>query len=293
MPPVYQKDHWSRRLVDTLAALVLSKLVIVSVLSLAVGALAGGGGSTPSGASAPGGGFSSVLGGAALLLLAAFAPWSLFRLLPFLEARAGGHLEGLSQRARHQAAIPARGLANVAMRAALAGSMASGAGAVGVIGSAAGGLASGATGGGGGASGGPGTVGPVSPMAGGGSGAGGVGGPFDPQRTDDRAGPQPWEPGGSIPVMPPAAHSQETMARFAAIEAEFAPLFEAERLAGGAGSGDSGASHPGGDVPVMPPGVEYVSTFPLQSGGVRPDHLGRDHLGPVLVAGDQRRGPIE
>jgi len=41
----------------------------------------------------------------------------------------------------------------------------------------------------------------------------------------------------------------------------------------------------------MPPGVEYVSTFPIQSGGVRPDHLGRDHLGPVLVAGDQRRPP--
>jgi len=288
-------SHWSRRLVDTLAALILSKLVIVAVLSLAVGALAGGTGSTPTGASAPGGGFSSVLGGAALLLLAAFAPWSLFRLLPFLEAGAVGHLEGLSQRARHQAAIPARGLANVAMRAALAGSMATGAGAVGAIGSAAGGLASGAKGAGGGGSDGPGTVGPVSSMTGGGpgggGGAGGGGDPFDPNRTDDWEGPQPWEPGGSIRMMPPAAHSEETMARFAAIEAHYAPLYEAERLAGGTGSGDSGSSHAGGDVPVMPPGVEYVSTFPIQSGGVRPDHLGRDHLGPVLVAGDQSRGP--
>ena len=34
--------HWCRRLVDTLAALVLGKFVIVSVLSLAAGALAGG-----------------------------------------------------------------------------------------------------------------------------------------------------------------------------------------------------------------------------------------------------------
>ena len=45
--------HWCRRLVDTLVALVLGKFVIVSVLSLAAGALAGGTGSAPaSGASA-------------------------------------------------------------------------------------------------------------------------------------------------------------------------------------------------------------------------------------------------
>ena len=130
--------HWSRRLVDTLVALVLSKLVIVAVLSLAAGALAGGSGSTPAGATGGGGGFASVLGGAALLLLAAFAPWSLFRLLPFIEAGAVGHLEGLGQRARHHAAVPAKGLANVAMRAAGAGSMATG--PVGVIGAVAGGL---------------------------------------------------------------------------------------------------------------------------------------------------------
>ena len=98
-----------------------------------------GTGSTPSGASASGGGFASVLGGAALLLLAALAPWSLFRLLPFLEAGAVGHLEGLSQRARHQAAAPATGLANVALRAAAAGSMATG--PVGVVGVAAAGPA--------------------------------------------------------------------------------------------------------------------------------------------------------
>ncbi len=108
-------SHWSRRLADTLAALVLSKLVIVAVLSLAVGALASGTGSTPSGATASGGGFASVLGGAALLLLAALAPWSLFRILPFLEAGAVGHLEGLSQRARHLASAPVAGLANVAL----------------------------------------------------------------------------------------------------------------------------------------------------------------------------------
>ena len=101
--------HWCRRLVDTLAALVLGKFVIVSVLSLAAGALAGG--SAPGGDSQSGGGFAAVLGGAALLLLAAFAPWALFRLLPFVEAGAVGHLEGLGRRAGHQAATPVRGLA--------------------------------------------------------------------------------------------------------------------------------------------------------------------------------------
>ena len=47
-------SHWCRRLVDTLVALVLSKFVIVAVLSLAVGALAAGTGSTPAGADAVG-----------------------------------------------------------------------------------------------------------------------------------------------------------------------------------------------------------------------------------------------
>ena len=41
--------HWCRRLVDTLVALVLGKFVIVSVLSLAAGALAAGTGSAPTG----------------------------------------------------------------------------------------------------------------------------------------------------------------------------------------------------------------------------------------------------
>jgi hypothetical protein len=115
--------HWCRRLVDTLVALILGKFVIVSVLSLAVGALAGGTGSTPSGSSTGGGGggFGAVVAGAALLLLAACAPWALFRLLPFLEAGAVGHLEGLSHRARQGASIPAKGLAHVAMGAPVGG----------------------------------------------------------------------------------------------------------------------------------------------------------------------------
>jgi hypothetical protein len=104
--------HWCRRLVDTLVALVLGKFVIVSVLSLAAGAL--GAGTDGSG----GGSFTAVLGGAALLLLASLAPWALLRLLPFLEAGAVAHLEGLSQRARHMANGPSRRLANTALRLA-------------------------------------------------------------------------------------------------------------------------------------------------------------------------------
>ncbi len=114
--------HWCRRLVDTLVALILSKFVIVSVLSLAAGALAGGSGSAPAGSGAGStagqGSFTDVLGGAALLLLAAFAPWALFRLLPFLEAGAVGHLEGAGRRAYQTALGPPKTLAQHAMRVA-------------------------------------------------------------------------------------------------------------------------------------------------------------------------------
>jgi hypothetical protein len=112
--------HWCRRLVDTLVALILGKFVIVSVLSLAAGALAGASGSSPAGSTggAPGdqGGFTDVLGGAALLMLAAFAPWALFRLLPFLEAGAVGHLEGAGRRTTQTALGPPKTLAQTAMR---------------------------------------------------------------------------------------------------------------------------------------------------------------------------------
>ncbi|MGA8372223.1 MAG: hypothetical protein WB765_18970, partial [Acidimicrobiales bacterium] len=98
--------HWCRRLVDTLVGLVLSKFVIVTVLSLAVSALAGG-----TNGQGSGGGFSSVLGGAALLLLAAAAPWALFRLLPFAEAAAISHLEGVGLQSAQTVTGPTKRLA--------------------------------------------------------------------------------------------------------------------------------------------------------------------------------------
>ncbi|MEI6453203.1 MAG: hypothetical protein WCO31_01265 [Actinomycetes bacterium] len=83
--------HWPRRLAETLAALVLSKLVIAGILALAFSAVQQGKGPA-----------SALLGGA-LLLLAAFSPFTLLRLLPLAEAGAAGALEG----ARRQITAPA------------------------------------------------------------------------------------------------------------------------------------------------------------------------------------------
>ncbi|HZT65192.1 MAG TPA: hypothetical protein VFA11_05335 [Acidimicrobiales bacterium] len=80
-------SRWARRLAEVIAALVLSKLVVVATLGLAVGALGSGAG------------FASVIGGVALLLLATFAPYALLRLIPIAEVGVASHLEGLSRRA--------------------------------------------------------------------------------------------------------------------------------------------------------------------------------------------------
>ncbi len=98
--------HWCRRLVESLAALVLSKFVIVAILSLAVGALA------PS-SKAP---VSAVLAGGSLLLLAAFSPFTLFRLIPMVEVGTMQHLEGLRHRATRTAAVVPKAAAAYALR---------------------------------------------------------------------------------------------------------------------------------------------------------------------------------
>ncbi len=87
-------SHWCRRLVETLAALILSKFVIVATLSLAAGALASG----TAGTGDAGSGFASVLEGGALLVLATFVPFAILRLIPAIESGAVGHLEGVRQR---------------------------------------------------------------------------------------------------------------------------------------------------------------------------------------------------
>jgi hypothetical protein len=69
---------WAVRLVELLSSLILSKFVIVAVLSLAAAAFAHG---TP--------GIGELLVAMSLILLSTFAPWALMRILPFTELASG------------------------------------------------------------------------------------------------------------------------------------------------------------------------------------------------------------
>jgi hypothetical protein len=93
--------HWCRRLADTLVALILSKLVVAAVLSMAASMVAGGVGVSASG---NGGGFASVVTGMAMLFVAILAPFTLLRLVPAVEAGAVAHLESTRHRLKSGAA---------------------------------------------------------------------------------------------------------------------------------------------------------------------------------------------
>jgi hypothetical protein len=267
--------HWTRRLVDTLVALILGKFVIVSVLSLGAGALAGGTGSSPSATSAGGagsapgggGGFGAVLGGAALLLLSAVAPWALFRLLPFLEAGAIGHLEGVSHRSRQQVFGPAKSLARDAMRVSMAGSFA-GAAAGGAAGAVAGALGR-AGGGGPGAAGGH--TGTPIPRP---------GPDMGPSSTETTGVGTTEPPGHSIPMWP--VHQKAT----AAARRHMVGGFEGAGADGPAGRA-AGPAHPSstsGSAPDAGTGTAAaVRPLPRQTGALSSDALGRDELGIRLI----------
>jgi hypothetical protein len=300
--------HWCRRLVDTLVALILGKFVIVSVLSLAAGALAGGTGSTPSGAtgsaasasaasasaasasaasafssastSSGGGSFTAVLGGAALLMLSAFAPWALFRLLPFVEAGAVGHLEGLSRQARQTASAPMRTLAHTAMQKASAAAVNKA--GVAMAGSALGGVLGGA-GGGSGGGGGEGSGGGSS----GGGGGGGSGSSTDggsPSAGPD-LGPSSAEATGVGTMDPPGSSIPRYPIHVAASEVGNGDIDLAEdhaapgRWTGPAGSGPSAASPGPGSSAVSP----ELIPLPRATGTFRAAALGRDRLGIKLI----------
>jgi hypothetical protein len=109
-------SHWCRRLVETLAALILSKFVIVATLSLAAGAITSG----TAGTGDHGSGFASVLGGGALLVLATFVPFAILKLIPVVEAGAMGHLEGIRQRGTSAMTRPARTAASFALSEGMA-----------------------------------------------------------------------------------------------------------------------------------------------------------------------------
>ena len=84
----------ARRLAETVAALVLSKLVVVGVLSLGVAAVTSAS-------------INGLITGTALLLMAALAPYSLLRLIPLAEFGAVAHLEGMGRRATVRPAVQA------------------------------------------------------------------------------------------------------------------------------------------------------------------------------------------
>ena len=134
-------SHWCRRLVETLAALILSKFVIVATLSLAAGAVSSG----TAGTGSHGAGFSAVLAGGALLVMATFVPFAILRMIPAVEAGAVAHLDGLRERGTAAMLRVPRSAANFALSEGL--------GALGdarlLAGAAAGGAAGGGGGGGG------------------------------------------------------------------------------------------------------------------------------------------------
>lgn len=113
--------HWCRRLADTIAALVLSKLVIAAVLALAAGALSGGVDAVASGDIT--GGFGAVVTGVALLVVATSSPFVLLRLVPAIEAGAVMHLETARHRLQHAAATPLRAGRSLAVTMAGAAGM--------------------------------------------------------------------------------------------------------------------------------------------------------------------------
>jgi hypothetical protein len=85
------------RAVETLIALILAKLVIVSVLALGLNAL------DVSGV----GDLGSLMAGASLCLFASLAPWALLRLVPVVEGAAVTHLDGQARRPLQATQVPA------------------------------------------------------------------------------------------------------------------------------------------------------------------------------------------
>ena len=85
------------RAIETLVALIMAKLVIVSVLALGLNAL------DVSGL----GDLGSLMAGASLCLFASLAPWALLRLVPVVEGAAVSHLDGQARRPLQASQIPA------------------------------------------------------------------------------------------------------------------------------------------------------------------------------------------
>ena len=97
---------WTRRMIEVLVALILSKFVIVVVIDLAASMITAGDG------------IGTIMQGATLLLLAACAPFALLKLVPMVEAGVIGQLEGLERRPMAAAKRAAGAATQVAMMGA-------------------------------------------------------------------------------------------------------------------------------------------------------------------------------
>lgn len=260
-------SHWCRRLVETLAALILSKFVIVATLSLAASAA----GSGTAGTGSHGAGFASVLAGGALLVLSTFVPFAILRLIPMVEAGAVGHLEGVRQRStdvltrvpRSAAAfamsegMAAAGGARLQAQAGLPGTHGKGEGV--------GRGPSGAGGGHGGAGG------------GGGGGTGGGGG------QEGQGAESNWENGGLIPtadgMMQGIPGSGEAVtARME--ESERAPRPRGPKPILGATESPTGSALPKGSG--EPLGEEPIKFIGKPQPGQKRYYFGQDECGPVI-----------
>ncbi len=77
-------SRYARRLVEILIALIVSKLAVVAILTLATQAL-----TTPNPAAKGGGRFEVLIAGTALLVMAAWAPFAVMRFIPAVQSAMG------------------------------------------------------------------------------------------------------------------------------------------------------------------------------------------------------------
>jgi hypothetical protein len=241
-------SHWCRRLVETLAALILSKFVIVATLSLAASAVSSG----TAGSGEAGSGFASVLAGGALLVLSTFVPFAILRLIPMVEAGAVGHLEGARQRGMTPVTAVPRTAASYALKEGTAAHRsARGAARLAAV------------------TGPPGTGG----MEAGVSGGGGARGDEEIRAVanSDNGGCLPDSSGRMVGIPPTDGADPENLDLPPYVPHPVGPR-PITPAAGRSAPGSGGAGAVGGLVPVGSPGFNGLQHA-----------IGRDHIGPVLT----------
>jgi hypothetical protein len=253
-------SHWCRRLVETLAALILSKFVIVATLSLAASAVSSGTADTAgtagsgAGSGGAGSGFAAVLAGGALLVLSTFVPFAILRLIPIVEAGAVGHLEGARQRGMAPVTAVPRTAASFALKEGTAAHRsARGAARLAAV------------------TGPPGT----GAMEAGGSGGGGAAGGDEEIRAmtnSDNGGCLPDSSGRMVGISTAAdGGDPENLDLPPYVPHPVGPKPITPPSGRSAGSGGAGGAV-GGLVPVGSPGFNGLQHA-----------IGRDHIGPVLT----------